>query len=32
MSALHPLTFFFILIILFCVGWCAGLLWWDRRR
>ena len=31
MSALHPLTFVFILIMVFCAGWCACLYWGPRR-
>jgi hypothetical protein len=31
MSELQPLTFVFILIIAFCMGWCASL-WWIGRQ
>jgi len=31
MSDLHPLTFLFILVIVFCAGWCACLFWGPRR-
>jgi hypothetical protein len=31
MSDLKPMTFVFILIIVFCVGWCCAL-WWAARR
>jgi hypothetical protein len=31
MSDLQPLTFVFILIIVFCMGWCCGM-WWMMTR
>jgi hypothetical protein len=30
-SHLQPLTFVFILIIVFCIGWCCALWWVDRQ-